>query len=260
MDYGDWKSLKPQCSTCVISVSDKRVNNYGKSHFGGFSLVSADLTEVEQLFGNFGKGRDEEAEMGGEFWELDVSTPRTLEGLARPVPGDPIPLGLSRGCSLSRAKQLHFMQRFMTAPFVPSYAAASDGLALHRVLTIPFSENWFATLLGQFNLQKFWTSLMNESGETPPPLSSESSWRQQLQRVGRHLRNKSLYALGFSSELLLTPDDTLLLGLDSHSYSHGNKKTPRKKAVLHHKVFVLCCVTFPIYVLCSSSKEKDSAL
>jgi hypothetical protein len=64
MDYGDWKSLKPQCSTCVISVSDKRVNNYGKSHFGGFSLVSADLTEVEQLFGNFGKGRDEEAEMG----------------------------------------------------------------------------------------------------------------------------------------------------------------------------------------------------
>lgn len=188
--------------------------------------------------------------MDGEFWELDVSTPRTLEGLARPVPGDPIPLGLSRGSRLSRAKQLHFMQRFMTAPFVPSYAAASDGLALHRVLTIPFSENWFATLLGQFNLQKFWSSLMNESGETPPPLSSESSWRQQLQRIGRHLRNKSLYALGFSSELLLTPDDTLLLSLDSHSYSHGNKKTPRKKAVLHHKVFVLCCVVLHSLFMC----------
>ncbi|KAE8077143.1 hypothetical protein FH972_015736 [Carpinus fangiana] len=171
--------------------------------------------------------------MDGDFWELDASTPRTLEGLARPVPGDPIPLGLSRGSRLSRAKQLHFMQRFMTAPFVPSYAAASDGLALHRALTIPFSENWFVSLLGQFNLHKFWSSLMNESGETPP--SSASSWRQHMERIGRHLRNKSLYALGFSSELLLTPDDTLLLSLDSHSYSHGNKKTPRKKAVLEHK-------------------------
>lgn len=177
--------------------------------------------------------------MDGSFWDLDVSTPRTLDGLARPVPGDPIPLGLSRGTRLSRAKQLHFMQRFMTAPFVPSYAAASDGFALQRVLTVPFSENWFCTLLGQFNFQKFVSSLMKESGETstPPPAVSKSSWLElQLQSIGRHLRDKSLYALGFSSELLLTPDDTMLLSVDSHSFSHAHKKTPRKKAVLHHKV------------------------
>ncbi|KAF5452176.1 hypothetical protein F2P56_027204 [Juglans regia] len=177
--------------------------------------------------------------MDGSFWDLDVSTPRTLDGLARPVPGDPIPLGLSRGTRLSRAKQLHFMQRFMPVPFVPSYAAASDGFALQRVLTVPLSENWFCTLLGQFNFQKFVSSLMKESGETstPPPAVSTSSWLQlQLQSIGKHLRDKSLYALGFSSELLLTPDDTMLLSVDSHSFSHTHKKTPRKKAVLHHKV------------------------
>ncbi|KAF5452177.1 hypothetical protein F2P56_027204 [Juglans regia] len=176
--------------------------------------------------------------MDGSFWDLDVSTPRTLDGLARPVPGDPIPLGLSRGTRLSRAKQLHFMQRFMPVPFVPSYAAASDGFALQRVLTVPLSENWFCTLLGQFNFQKFVSSLMKESGETstPPPAVSTSSWLQlQLQSIGKHLRDKSLYALGFSSELLLTPDDTMLLSVDSHSFSHTHKKTPRKKAVLHHK-------------------------
>ncbi|KAG7995651.1 hypothetical protein I3843_01G120800 [Carya illinoinensis] len=174
--------------------------------------------------------------MDGGFWDLDVCTPRTLDGLARPVPGDPIPLGVSRGTRLSRAKQLHFMQRFMAAPFVPSYAAASNGFALHRVLTIPFSENWFCTLLGQFNLQKLVSSLMKESGERPaPPPNSASSLLQQFESVGRHLLDKSLYAFGFSSELLLTPDDTLLLSTDSHSHSHADKKTPRKKAVFHHK-------------------------
>lgn len=173
--------------------------------------------------------------MDGGFWDLDMSTPRTLDGVARPVPSDPVPLGLSRGSKLSRAKQLHFMQRFMAAPFVPSYAAASDGFVLRRVLTVPFAENWFATLMGQFNLQKFWSSLMNEKEEAPPPPSSASSWQQQLQRIGRHLRNKSLYALGFSSELQLTPDDILYLSLDSHSFSQERRKTPRKKAVLHHK-------------------------
>ncbi|KAJ7955337.1 protein TRIGALACTOSYLDIACYLGLYCEROL 4, chloroplastic-like [Quillaja saponaria] len=160
---------------------------------------------------------------GGGFWDLDVSTPKTLDGLAFPVPGDPLPLGLSRGTRLSRPKQLHFMQRFMTAPFIPSYATP-HGFSLQRVLTIPFFENWFVTFLGQFNLQKF-LSFAKTSRETP---ESASSW---LQTHGIHLHHKSLYALGFCSEFLLTPDDTLLLGFDA--YGHTDK--PRKKAVFHHK-------------------------
>ena len=79
--------------------------------------------------------------MDGAFWDLDISTPRTLDGLSRPVPGDPLPLGISRGARLSRPKQIDFMQRFMAAPFVPSYAAA-HGFSIQRVLTIPVAENW----------------------------------------------------------------------------------------------------------------------
>lgn len=83
---------------------------------------------------------------GSGFWEVDASTPRTLEALARAIPSDPLPLGLSRGTRLSRPKQIDFMQRFMAAPFVPFYAGnPSDGgigFALQRVLTIPFSNNW----------------------------------------------------------------------------------------------------------------------
>ncbi|KAJ1393111.1 hypothetical protein SESBI_35289 [Sesbania bispinosa] len=160
---------------------------------------------------------------GGGFWDLDVSTPKTLDGLACPVPGDPLPLGLSRGTRLSRSKQLHFMQRFMHAPLLPTFAQP-HGFSLQRVLSLPFSDNWFVFLLGQFNLQRFISSVKS-SEEKPARLSS---W---LKTFGRHLQQKSLYALGFCSEFQLTPDDTLLFGLDAYDY---NDK-PRGKAVLHHK-------------------------
>ncbi|OMO58587.1 hypothetical protein COLO4_34510 [Corchorus olitorius] len=156
--------------------------------------------------------------MDGDFWELDASTPRTLEGEARAVPGKALPLGLSRGIRLSRPKQIDFMQRFMAAPFVPSYSNHL-GLTLERVLTIPFTDNWFAILLAQFNLRNFLSSFRGQP-------------RRDLKTIARLLRDKSLYALGFSSELLLTPDDALLLSSDSY-YAHNTP--PRKKAVFHHK-------------------------
>ncbi|KAH9766585.1 protein TRIGALACTOSYLDIACYLGLYCEROL 4 [Citrus sinensis] len=152
--------------------------------------------------------------MEGEFWELDQSTPKSLEGSARAVPGNPNPLGISRGTRLSRPKQIDFMQRFMATPFLPSFSAGT--LQLQRVLPFQFSGDWFATLLGQFNVLKFVSSL--KQGEL-----SKS-------RCLHALRDKSLYALGFSSELLFTDDDTLLLSYDSY----GHNDTSRKKAFPNH--------------------------
>ncbi|XP_048235307.1 protein TRIGALACTOSYLDIACYLGLYCEROL 4, chloroplastic isoform X2 [Ricinus communis] len=163
--------------------------------------------------------------MDGGFWDVDVSTPVTLEGVARPVPGDPLPLGISRGTKLSRPKQLHFFQRFMSSPFIPSFSSHrhGHGFSLQSVLAFPtFSQNWFGTLLGQFNFQKF----VSESGAS---LRSSSS---SLNTIGRQLCDASLYALGFSSELSFTPDDTLLFNFNTHGDATRNS---RKKAVLHHK-------------------------
>ncbi|KAK8516909.1 hypothetical protein V6N13_092203 [Hibiscus sabdariffa] len=160
----------------------------------------------------------------GDFWELDASTPRTLEGAARAVPGKALPLGLSRGTRLSRPNQIDFMQRFMAAPFLPSYTN-HFGVTLQRVLSVPLSENWSALLLGQFNLRKFLSSLKDNGGAV-------TSMRD-LKSVGKLLLDKSLYALGFSSEILLTADDTLHLSSDSY-YAH-NPSIPRKKAVYRHK-------------------------
>nr|GMD77525.1 protein TRIGALACTOSYLDIACYLGLYCEROL 4, chloroplastic [Ipomoea batatas] len=82
----------------------------------------------------------------------------------------------------------------------------------------------FTTLLGQLNVQKLISSIRNKGSVHP----SESSW---LQTVRRHLSDKSLYALNLCSELLLTPEDILLVSLEAH----GDVKTARKKAVFHHK-------------------------
>ncbi|TKY72676.1 TRIGALACTOSYLDIACYLGLYCEROL 4 [Spatholobus suberectus] len=161
---------------------------------------------------------------GGGFWDLDISTPKTLDGLACPVPGDPLPLALSRGTRLSRPRQLQFMHRFMHAPLIPSYAQP-HGLTLHRLLSLPLSDNWFVFVLGQFNLQRFVSSVQN-SEEKPKAFSS---W---LKTFGRHLQQKSLYALGLSSEFQLGQDDTLLFGLED---AYDNTDKPRGKAVFHHK-------------------------
>lgn len=162
--------------------------------------------------------------MDGSFWDVDVSTPVTVDGVARPVPGFGLPLGVSRGASLSRPKQIAFFQRFMTMPFVPSYSAAGNGFCLHRVLSLPLGEHWFTTLLGQFNLQKFISSF-KENGSMQP---SESSW---LKSIGSQLRNKSFYALNLCSEVLITAEDKLLLSIEGY----GDEKKPRHKAVIHHK-------------------------
>ncbi|CAH9129600.1 unnamed protein product [Cuscuta epithymum] len=158
----------------------------------------------------------------GGFWDLDLSTPVTLDGQARPVPGDPLPLGLSRGHRLSRTRQVDFFQRFMLLPFVPSLAACS-GFLVQRAISLNICENWITTLLGQLNVQKLISSIRNKGPEFP----LESSW---LQTVRKHLNDKSLYALNIGSEILLTPEDMLLV-----SYTHGDDRTHRRKAVLHHK-------------------------
>ncbi|KAH9611141.1 hypothetical protein KSS87_004804 [Heliosperma pusillum] len=158
---------------------------------------------------------------GSSFWEMDISTPITMDGVARPLAHDgPLPLGLSRGTKLSRPKQIHFFQSFMAAPFLPCFSP-QHGFSIQRALSLPFPNDWFTSLLGSFDLQKFVSSVKKAE-------PSDSSF---LQVIGKHLSDKSLYALGFCSEFLVTSNDTLLVGYESRE----DTKTARKKAVLHHK-------------------------
>ncbi|CAH8353320.1 unnamed protein product [Eruca vesicaria subsp. sativa] len=162
----------------------------------------------------------------GDIWELDMSTPLTLEATARAISNDPLPLGLTRGTRLSRPKQAEFFHRFMATPLIPSFSPLHGGLSLQKVLTFPFPNNWFVSLLGQFDVQRF----VSEVKKSEAFVRGSAS---RLSTLGKHLKDKSLYALGFCSELLLTPEDALLLTYDT--YKCDPKKNPRAKAVFSHE-------------------------
>lgn len=165
--------------------------------------------------------------MDGGFWDLDVSTPMTMEGTAGAVggAGEVVPLGVSRGVKLSRPKQLDFMHRFMSMPLVPSYSAAAHGFSLQRALSFSFADNWFAAVVGQFRLQKFISSLKECSSRHP----HESPW---IKKILTRLCDKSLYALGFCSEFLVGEDYSVLLT----SEAYGAKMGARNKAIFYQKL------------------------
>jgi hypothetical protein len=79
---------------------------------------------------------------GDRRWNLDAETLVTMEGTARPVPGDPLPFGLSRGPRVTRPKQLDFFHRFMASLLVPSFSASGEGLFVHHTHLLHLAHNW----------------------------------------------------------------------------------------------------------------------
>ncbi|KAJ1264520.1 hypothetical protein BS78_08G007500 [Paspalum vaginatum] len=157
---------------------------------------------------------------GDGRWELDAETPVTMEGTARPVPGDPLPLGLSRGYRVTRPKQLDFFHRFMASPLVPTFSAARDGLCVNHAHLLHLMDNWSFTILEKINVQKL-VCVVKEKLENR---QEEASWTKDWKK---HLHD--VMSLGIGMELLITPETTLLLEL------YDIKKGDRGKAIFHHK-------------------------
>lgn len=155
-------------------------------------------------------------------WDLDMETPVTLDGLVRPVPEFPLPLGISRGVRLSHTKQLDFIHRFMACPLVPSYTA-DKGLSLDHAYTFHIHNNWSASLMDRLHLSKF-LKMMKEEGSDS--MRKGFSW---FRDVGRKLVDTC--SVGFGSEILATPDTSLSI----ETYMKNEEKVDRSKAVLHHK-------------------------
>ncbi|GJN06147.1 hypothetical protein PR202_ga23847 [Eleusine coracana subsp. coracana] len=107
---------------------------------------------------------------GDGRWELDAETPVTMEGTARPVPGDPLPLGLSRGPRVTRPKQLDFFHRFMASPLVPSFSASGEGLSVHHAHLLHLAHNWSCTILEQIHVPKLVSVLPHQN------LTFQASW------------------------------------------------------------------------------------
>ncbi|KAM1124973.1 hypothetical protein ACFX11_040494 [Malus domestica] len=58
--------------------------------------------------------------MDSTFWDLNVSSPQTLEGSAKAVPSDPFPLNGARASQARRIQQLSLLGNGFPLGVIPS--------------------------------------------------------------------------------------------------------------------------------------------
>ncbi|XP_031482313.1 protein TRIGALACTOSYLDIACYLGLYCEROL 4, chloroplastic [Nymphaea colorata] len=182
------------------------------------------------------------------FWDVNLSSAATVDGVARAVPGDPFPVGLARAGTTLRAQQLPVFARGFplglvpnfcpplpsssscTASGSPSSAAASlkdthGSFALQTPLFInPPSSNWWVTLMAQLRPKKLFTSIKAEV------TGGDELEIPGLMSILKIVCDKTLYAAGLCSQLPLTPNSSLVLSTEAHG---GQGK--RSKAIYFHK-------------------------
>ncbi|KAL3624542.1 hypothetical protein CASFOL_031210 [Castilleja foliolosa] len=169
--------------------------------------------------------------MDAAFWDLNISSPQALDGVARAVPGDPIPLDGTRASKALRVQQISLLGNGFPLGIIPSFSPSSNqkevgSFALQSLLAKVAMGNWWGGLVGQFRPKKLISSIKSE-------VSSAEEWELPLIKdTAKHFMDKSLYAIGLFSQIALTSSSSLLFSTEKH----GEKKSRRTKAMLFHKL------------------------
>ncbi|KAG0459008.1 hypothetical protein HPP92_022136 [Vanilla planifolia] len=170
--------------------------------------------------------------MDAAFWDLNVASPRTLDGVVRLVAGDPAPSCTARASRTSRPQQLALLRHFLPFKIIPSFSPTLfkelGSFCLQSLLLAPaFNNVWFG-LVGQFRPWKLISSIKTEV------LSVEDFELLTAKDVAKHFFDKSLYAIGLFSQLSLTDDTSLVFNVERH----GERKGHQAKAMIFHKISV----------------------
>uniref|UniRef100_A0A5B7CAI4 Protein TRIGALACTOSYLDIACYLGLYCEROL 4, chloroplastic n=1 Tax=Davidia involucrata TaxID=16924 RepID=A0A5B7CAI4_DAVIN len=168
--------------------------------------------------------------MDSAFWDVNIATPQTLDGIARSVPGDPFPLDGARASRALRIQQLSLLGNGFPLGLIPSYAPTSPkdlgSLSFQSLLLKPATPNWWLGLIAQFRPKKLISSIKAE-------VAGGDEWElPAFKDVAKHFMDKSLYSLGLCSQLSLTSSSSLLLSTEGH----GERKGRRTRAMLFHKL------------------------
>ncbi|KAG1360937.1 putative protein TRIGALACTOSYLDIACYLGLYCEROL 4, chloroplastic [Cocos nucifera] len=168
--------------------------------------------------------------MDAAFWDLNISSPQTLEGTARAVPGETVPLALARASRTIRPQQLSFLANALPLGIIPSFAPTSQkelgSFSIQSLLPSPATSNWWVGLVGQFRPRKLISSIKKEVAV------GEELELPAFKDITKHFLDKSLYALGLFSQVSLTDDTSLLFNMEKHYH----KSAHRLKAVLFHRL------------------------
>lgn len=195
-----------------------------------------------------------------QFWNEDVSSARSLEGVVHALPAQPPPLGLVTGSRFSRSQQLLLLQRLLWVPCTPSYVVDADntgGLILDRVLGSAGGDNWWATLTGRLRAQRMLgrvnpsrsrSSPVNDSAlpngvKTVTGETSASNRFEKLKERASRVLESSLYALCGRTRFQLGPSTALSCISELDTLSRQAVPGPLEKTrvpwrgsvSLHHK-------------------------
>ncbi|KAM1018758.1 hypothetical protein ACFX2C_040346 [Malus domestica] len=176
--------------------------------------------------------------MDSAFWDLNVSSPQTLEGSAKAVPGDPFPLDGARASRALRIQQLSLLGNGFPLRVIPSYNPNSNrdlgSFSLQSLLLRPATSNWWLGLIGQFRPKKLFSSIKAE-------FTTDEMEVPTLKDVVKHVLDKSLYSFGLCTQLLLSLSSSITLSTEGH----GEKKGRRNKLMLFHKAHI-CFPSFDL--------------
>ena len=84
--------------------------------------------------------------MDSAFWDLDVATPQVLDGVAKAVPGEPIPMDGARASRALRLQQVSLLGNGFPLGLIPSYSPPSSkdlgSFSLQSLFLSPSTSNW----------------------------------------------------------------------------------------------------------------------
>ncbi|XVF22919.1 hypothetical protein REPUB_Repub12eG0212400 [Reevesia pubescens] len=171
-----------------------------------------------------------ESAIDSAFWDQSISSPQTLEGSAKSVPGEPFPLDGARASKALRIQQLSLLRNGFPLGIIPSLSPPSHkelgSFSLQSLLLRPSTPNWWLGLIGQFRPKKLISAIKTE-------LQSADELELSVFRdTAKHFLDKSLYSIALATQLSLSPSSSLVWSTERQ----GEKKGYRNKFKLYHQL------------------------
>ncbi|XP_078445984.1 TRIGALACTOSYLDIACYLGLYCEROL-like protein isoform X2 [Wolffia australiana] len=169
--------------------------------------------------------------MDAAFWDVNIASPQSLvDGAARAVPGEPVPLDGARAGRTIRPQQLAFFQNAFPFGLTPSLCPTSKkeqgSFAVQSLLLSPSLGDWWMGLIGQIRPRKLISSIKTEVA------NADEFDLVAIKDIAKQFLDKSLYAVGLCSQFSPNPDTSLLFSIEGH----GEQDKSRSKATLIHKL------------------------
>ncbi|KAJ8450053.1 hypothetical protein Cgig2_033247 [Carnegiea gigantea] len=205
--------------------------------------------------------------MDAAFWDLDIASPRNLDGCAKAVPGESFPLDGARAGRALRVQQLSFIGSGFPLGIIPCLspptpstngpADLSSSIALQSLLLRRSFADWWVVVVGQLRPMKLISNIKAQVVERRERslISFKEIARRLLERplyflarerglilfkeTAQDLLEKPLYSLGLSTHIPITPSSSLFLSTEAH----GDRKQRRHKLILYHQasLSLICC-------------------